>query len=66
MLFRSLALTFLIGYLPIEVLNITGLGLIDFLQDNGELAEWLRQRFAKPSFRNGCIGSIPILSAIGV
>ncbi len=29
----------------------------------GELAEWLRQRFAKPSFRNGRIGSNPILSA---
>ncbi len=30
---------------------------------SGELAEWLRQRFAKPSFRNGRIGSNPILSA---
>ena len=30
---------------------------------NGELAEWLRQQFAKLSFRNGRIGSNPILSA---
>ena len=29
----------------------------------GELAEWLRQRFAKPSSRKGRIGSNPILSA---
>ena len=29
----------------------------------GELAEWLRQRFAKPSFRNGWISSILISSA---
>lgn len=32
-------------------------------QNYGKLAEWLRQRFAKPSFRNGRIGSNPILSA---
>jgi hypothetical protein len=30
----------------------------------GELVEWLIQWIANPSFRNGCIGSIPILSAI--
>ena len=29
----------------------------------GRLAEWLRQRFAKPSSRNGCISSNLILSA---
>ena len=29
----------------------------------GELAEWLRQQFAKLSSRNGRIGSNPILSA---
>ena len=29
----------------------------------GGLAEWLRQRFAKPSFRNGCISSNLISSA---
>jgi hypothetical protein len=29
----------------------------------GELGEWLNQRFAKPSFRNGCISSNLILSA---
>ena len=31
--------------------------------DFGKLAEGLRQRFAKPSFRNGCNGSNPLLSA---
>lgn len=30
----------------------------------GELAEWLRQQFAKLSLRNRRIGSNPILSAI--
>ena len=29
----------------------------------GELAEWLRQQFAKLSFSDGRIGSNPILSA---
>ena len=29
----------------------------------GRLAEWLRQRFAKPSSRNGCISSNLISSA---
>ena len=32
-------------------------------RQHGELAEWLRQRFAKPSSRDGRIGSNPILSA---
>ena len=31
--------------------------------NKGRLAEWLRQRFAKPSFRNGCISSNLISSA---
>ena len=31
--------------------------------NKGELAEWLLQQFAKLSFRNGRIGSNPILSA---
>ena len=31
--------------------------------NNGKLAEWLRQQVANLSFSNGCIGSIPILSA---
>ena len=30
---------------------------------NGVLADRLRQRFAKPSFRNGRVGSIPTYSA---
>ena len=37
-----------------------------FRQIKGELAEWLRQQFAKLSFRKRRIGSNPILSAIFV
>ena len=40
-----------------------GTRTIQLSKVSGELAEWLRQRFAKPSSRKGRIGSNPILSA---
>jgi len=37
--------------------------LNQFRREYGELPEWLKERFAKPSLRNRRIGSNPILSA---